>query len=136
MANWKPRELDQLKALHDRFLDDGFSGAELAEKIAEKIGRTPDGVKMKLFKHFKLGLAKPNAKGKRGRARKSVQVDKQVMQDQCNMDATVHPYFIAADILNGKPGVNAEVRDGVCYRNSQPVPAMKFLAEAGLELPL
>lgn len=135
MADWTEQELIQLKSLHDRYLDDGFSGAALADKIAGKIGRTADGVKMKLFNHFKLGLTKPNVKGKRGRARKKVPVDSEVMEDQCNTDPAVHPYFIAADILSNKPGVNAEVRDGVCYRNGHPWPAMKFLAEAGVELP-
>jgi hypothetical protein len=51
-----------------------------------------------------------------------------------NIDTGTHPYYIAARILDAKPGISAEVRDGVCYRNGHPWPAMKFLAEAGVEL--
>lgn len=54
---------------------------------------------------------------------------------QHNVNTGRHPYYIAARILDRKPGVTAEVRDGVCYRNGFPWPAMKFLAEAGVELP-
>lgn len=51
-----------------------------------------------------------------------------------NIDTGTHPYYRAARILDAKPGISAEVRDGVCYRNGHPWPAMKFLVEAGVEL--
>ena len=51
-----------------------------------------------------------------------------------NIDTSTHPYYIAARILDAKPGISAEVREGVCYRNGHPWPAMKFLEEAGVEL--
>lgn len=51
-----------------------------------------------------------------------------------NIDTGTHPYYRAARILDAKPGISAEVREGVCYRNGHPWPAMKFLAEAGVEL--
>lgn len=50
-----------------------------------------------------------------------------------NIDTSKHPYYRAASILTEK-GIPAEVREGVCYRNGFPWPAMKFLAEAGVEL--
>lgn len=50
-----------------------------------------------------------------------------------NIDTSTHPYYIAARILDAKPGISAEIRDGVCYRNGHPWPAMKFLSEAGVE---
>ena len=51
-----------------------------------------------------------------------------------NIDTGTHPYYRAARILDAKPGISAEVREGICYRNGFPWPAMKFLAEAGVEL--
>ncbi len=57
-----------------------------------------------------------------------------VLADQHNIDTGTHPYYRAARILDAKPGISAEVREGVCYRNGRPWPAMKFLAEAGVEL--
>ena len=62
------------------------------------------------------------------------QVEK-VKSMSVNIDTGKHPYYIAARILDEMPGKTAEVRDGVCFLNGFPYPAMKFLADAGVELP-
>ncbi|WP_417790680.1 hypothetical protein [Terasakiella pusilla] len=71
------------------------------------------------------------------RRRKTAEAEskaEEVRSGNFNIDIAEHPYYIAASILNRKPGIKAEVRNGVCYRNGFPWSAAKFLAEAGVQL--
>jgi hypothetical protein len=137
----KPKRLTDeqrknLVRMVNSLLDEGTERDDILQLVAKRFNISRNGAIIAIARN---GIKFPPAHCHNKRVQKKEteahhQVEK-VKSMSVNIDTGKHPYYIAARILDEMPGMTAEVRDGVCFLNGFPYPAMKFLEDAGVELP-
>lgn len=130
------RQRENLVEMARGLLDDGIDRNEILDRIGKRFNLSRAGVATSLSRN---GVTFPEEHYHTKKVRKKEKEAQEhidlVSSISANIDTGKHPYYVAARILDEKPGKTAEVRDGVCFLNGFPCPAVRFLAEAGMEFP-